>query len=196
MISGLASNTKYAFKVSAKNDCQTGPWSNTLSATTASSANKPPVKRSIVDNRPPLTSQENPTDMQDNNHDLFVFVKRGGLAIEGAEVNIENLRLKAYTDQEGRAVFTNLPSGSNNLNIRYGDLSSSQNFSISENDKNTIVNIDLAVKINFANNRIQLLIAFISLLFASHFLVLLKTIRVSLVNQKMMSKVSLSRYNY
>lgn len=128
-VGSLASGTTYYFKVRSNKDCASGPWSSIKAATTRSHTSTliPIVQPQPQQDQIPEVSKEPlGTKVQDSTplvskesglHDVVVVVEDKGVPVGGVQVMLDELGRSAVTDDQGRAVLTQVPKGATVLSV-------------------------------------------------------------------------------
>jgi Concanavalin A-like lectin/glucanases superfamily/Carboxypeptidase regulatory-like domain/Fibronectin type III domain len=159
-IQQLTQNTPYYFKVQAKNNCQTGNWSQTLSQTTTNlqekntpsdqEISKPsPSPRGTIEivqsqtsSKPSSTASQNNITTPDT-HDLTIKVASDGKPVSGAVVEIHSTPRKTTTDKDGYARFANIEKGEHTLYLTYNDFTGTEKIVVDGQQKDLEISMNI-----------------------------------------------------
>lgn len=172
-INSLATNTTYYFKVQAKNGCQTGSWSRTVSEkTTGGSSNlisnfitsslsrgnievieKEQITESKTPVKEPMTAEPTATPApklenttRADGYDVIVSVVNDGKPVEGATVEVHSTPRRAKTDKDGIARFIGVEGGDHTVYIAYSGYKGEEKVTLNGEEKMVEINLKVELK--------------------------------------------------
>jgi hypothetical protein len=156
----LLKETRYYFKVQAKNLCAPGSWSRVLTQTTSATTHTPAQKQQsikIIDTEqktqlPQETvkkiANENKTTDHDDGYALTIKVVQEGKPVEGALVEIHSTPRQTTTDKDGIARFSDVEKGKHTVYLTYGGYKGKETIDLTGDNKEPTIQLTVEMTPN------------------------------------------------